>query len=192
MTIITKNSNPYNDSKYARHRSVWKGQTNVLDDVVKELIAKAARDKRRYLGNPAEVRHMWEADFLKPLPSWFKSVDPSKFTGTSGVDTWLGPGSPFTDDVKVIWPDFARIFARRSYPGEKDKYGKIVGVGTTNELLFVSRTDQHFDLIYSKWGYTKGKHWFFHWTSAAAPQAVNRATIDVGNDDEDGESTESD
>jgi hypothetical protein len=35
MTITTANKNPKNDSLYARHRSTWKGQTNVLDSVYK-------------------------------------------------------------------------------------------------------------------------------------------------------------
>jgi hypothetical protein len=189
MTITTKNNNPRNDSHWARHRSIWKGQTNVLDSVLTNLKAAQGVRYKRYHGTPKEVRDMWSTDFgnRNPLPSWWKSVDPSKFTGTSGVDTWLGAGSPFTDDVKVIWADFARIFARRSYPGTEDIEG-----GATPELLFVSRTNQHFDLIYSKWGYTKGKHWFFHWTSDVAQQPVNRPTIDVGNDDEDGEGVDSD
>jgi hypothetical protein len=37
MTITTNNKNPKNDSQYARHRSVWKGQTSVLDSVLTNL-----------------------------------------------------------------------------------------------------------------------------------------------------------
>jgi hypothetical protein len=194
MTIITRNNNPKNDSQYARHRSIWKGQTDILDSVLTNLKAAPGVRYRRYHGTPKEVRDMWEGDFGKgnPLPSWWKSVDPSNFTGTSGVDTWLGARSPFRDDLEVIWSDFVRIFAKRSHPEKKDKHGKIIEGGTTRELLFLSHTNQHFDLIYSKWGHTKGKHWFFHWTSSVAPQPVNRATIDGASDDEDGESVDGD
>jgi hypothetical protein len=184
MTITSKNSNPKNDSHYARHRSIWKGQTDVLSGVITILKAAPGVRYKRYHGTPAEVRRWWFGDF-KPhrLPPWFKEVDPSNFTGTSGVDTWLGARSPFRDDLNVIWADFARIFAKRSYPEG----------GTTSELLFLSHTNQHFDLIYSKWGYEKkGKHWFFHWTSDVGQQPVNRATIDGASDDQDGEGVDND
>jgi hypothetical protein len=191
MTITTKNSNPKNDSQYARHRSIWKGQTDILSSVLTLLKSPPARYKR-FHGTPTEVRDMWYAQFDEHLPSWYKVVDPSKFTGTSGVDTWLGARSPFADDVRVIWADFARIFARRSHPNTKDRDGNIIEGGKTQELLFLSHTNQHFDLIYSKWGYAKGKHWFFHWTSDVGQQPVNRATIDGASDDEDGESVDGD
>jgi hypothetical protein len=184
MTIITKNNNPKNDSHWARHRSIWKGQTNVLDSVITNLKAAQGVKYKRYLGTPVEVRDMWYAYFDAELPVYMAH----KFIGTSGVDTWLGARSPFTDDVKVIWADFVRIFKRRSSDGTQQG----IPAGTAPELLFVSRTQQHFDLIYSKWGLAHGKHWFFHWTSMVAPQPVNRATIDVGNDDEDGEGIDSD
>jgi hypothetical protein len=127
---------------------------------------------------------MWYDTFNGRLPV-FKAQN---FIGTSGVETWLGAQSPFTNDVRVIWADFAKIFAKRS----DDRKDNGNPVATTPEWLAISYTNQHFDLIYSKWGVAKGKHWFFHWTSEVAPQHVNRATIDVGNDDVDGESTESD
>jgi hypothetical protein len=192
MTITTRNNNPKNDSECARHRSIWKGQTDILSSVVTNLKTPPAKYKRFY-GTPTDVRDMWSAEF-KPqrLPAWWKEVDPSKFTGTSGVDTWLGARSPFRDDLDVIWADFARIFAKRSHPNTKDRNGNIIEGGKTQELLFLSHTNQHFDLIYSKWGHAKGKHWFFHWTSDVGQQPVNRPGIDVLSDDQEGEGTESD
>jgi hypothetical protein len=184
MTITTKNNNLKNESNWARHRSIWKGDTNVLDSVLTNLKAVPGVRYKHYRGTPVEVRTMWYADFGEELPVYMAH----NFTGTSGVDTWLGARSPFTDDLKVIWPDFVRVFRKRSSDGTQ------VGIpaGTAPEVLFMSRTNQHFDLIYSKWGVARGKHWFFHWTSMVAPQPVNRATIDVGNDDEDGEGVDSD
>ncbi len=189
MAIITKNTNPKNDSHWARHRSIWKGETNVLDSVLTKL-----RDQqgvgvvryKRFHQAPVAVREMWAAALGERLPG-FKAQN---FIGTSGVETWLGAGTPFTNDVRVIWADFVKIFAKRSNDGTQ----RFIPVSTTKELLFISRTNQHFDLIYSKWGVApdRGKHWFFHWTSEVAQQHVNRAGIDVGNDDEDDESSESD
>jgi hypothetical protein len=184
MTITTRNYNLRNDSRYARHRSTWKGQTNVLDSVVTDLKAAPGVRYKRYHGTPVEVRHMWSADFGKALPVYMAH----NFTGTSGVDTWLGARSPFTDDVKVIWADFVLVFTKRSSDGTR----LGTPAGTVRELLFMSHTQQHFDLIYSKWGLARGKHWFFHWTSDVAPKPVHRATIDVASDDEDDESTECD
>lgn len=190
MTIITKNTNSKNDSTWARHRSIWKGQTNVLDGVLTVLKNTRGAKYKNYRGTPVEVRQMWFAAFGAELPAYMSHTftGPKRFKGTSGVDTWLGARSPFTDDVKVIWEDFARIFGQRSSDGTQ----KEVPAGTTPEVLFMSRTDHNFDLIYSKWGLARGKHWFFHWTSVVAPQAVNRATIDVGSDDEEDESTDND
>jgi hypothetical protein len=129
---------------------------------------------------------MWRPDFGASLPPYEPGITAARIiqeVGYSGVDTWLGGrGRPFLADVKVIWADFARIFANRSNPGTKNAPG-----GTTRELLFTCRTDQHFDLIYSKWGREKGKHWFFHWTSDVGAQPTKRPGIDVPSDDEEGE-----
>jgi hypothetical protein len=190
MTIITKNSNPKNDSKLARHRSTWKGQTNELERVVTDLKSQQRVRYKHYRGRPAELRDMWSADFDAALPTFAAP----KFTGTSGVETWLGAHSPFTVDVRLIWADFVNVFKTRSNNGTK----RGTDPGTTPELLFICRTGDYFDLIYSKWGVARGQHWFFHWTSwvppqpGAAPQPLNRAMIDVGGDDEDGESSDTD
>jgi hypothetical protein len=190
MTITTVNKNPNNDSQYGRHRSTWKGQTNVLDDVLTKL--KRAQyvtyQAPPYHGTPREVRDMWAPDFGADLPGHEPNKTGAQIVGTygySGVDTWLGGarGRPFLADVKVIWADFARIFAVRSNPGTLDHPDP----GTTKEVLFTCYTPQHFDLIYSKWGYTKGKHWFFHWVSDVGAPPTKRPGIDVPSDDEDGE-----
>jgi hypothetical protein len=197
MTITTANKNPKNDSLYARHRSTWKGQTNVLDSVLTNLRGApyVTYQAVPYHGTPSEVRHMWSASFRDAkLPPYEPGITAAKIieeVGYSGVDTWLveagAKGLPFTADVKVIWADFARIFAHRSNPGTPNAPG-----GKTRELLFMCRTLQHFDLIYSKWGREKGKHWFFHWTSDVGAQPTKRPGIDVPSDDEDGESVDND
>jgi hypothetical protein len=97
MTITTVNKNPNNDSQYARHRSTWKGQTNVLDDVLTKL--KRAQyvtyQAPPYHGTPREVRDMWAPDFGADLPGHEPNKTGAQIVGTygySGVDTWLGGG----------------------------------------------------------------------------------------------------
>src|SRR5262245_31155385 len=120
MTITTVNKNPRNDSAYARHRSTWKGPTSVLDSVLTNLMRAqyVIYPAPPYHGTPSDVRHMWLANFGAPLPPYDQSLTAAELiqeVGYSGVDTWLGTrGRPFMDDVKVIWADFARIFAHRS------------------------------------------------------------------------------
>ena len=194
MTITTRNSNPKNDSQCARHRSILK-----LDSVVENLKKAPGGKHKRFHGTPRDVRDMWKPAFFdQGLPAYDPGATAAEIiqkSGYAGVLDWLGNRSPFTDDVKVIWADFGRIFAKRSNPGKNkvhpDGSITIEGGGKGRELLFVSCTNQHFDLIYSKWGYEAGKHWFFHWTSAV-PQSVNRATIDEANDDQDGEGVDND
>jgi hypothetical protein len=133
---------------------------------------------------------MWSDYFPDKLPN-FKHHN---FIGLSGIDGWLsgGANSPFLADVIKIWPDFVEVFKQRSNDGTEN-----IPADTTDELLFVSQTRQYFDLIYSKHGYKKGKHWFFHWTSdvgnpVGAKPSPPRQGIDVLSDDEDGESNDND
>jgi len=191
MTITTVNNpkNPKNDSDYARHRSTWKKDTNVIDTVLTNLRgAQSVTYKANpYYGTPEEVRDYWDADFGNPLPDYAPRADHIIVQHYSGVDTWLAGthGGPLQGDMQLIWADFARIFAKRSSTGEKGAGG--TAPGTTRELLFMCHTPQHFDLIYSKWGREKGKHWFFHWTSDVGAPPTKRPGIDVPSDDEDGE-----
>ena len=51
MTITTVNKNPKNDSQYARHRSIWKGQTDILSGVLTNLKAAPGVRYKRYHGS---------------------------------------------------------------------------------------------------------------------------------------------
>jgi len=162
MAITTKNTNPRNDSKWARHRSVTKGNQKQLEDVMAALRAQPGAHYRHFFGTPSEIRDSWRTKFGQGLPAF--NSEPQNFKGTAGLGEWLGAG-PVAADLPTIWADFFKIFVRRS--DDKD---------TTVQTLFVSYTNTNLDLIYSKWGTTPG-HNFFHWaaTAAAAPR---RATID--------------
>jgi hypothetical protein len=212
MTITTTNINLLkNDSKYARHRSVWKGKTSVLDSVVTNLKAAPSATFKTppFYGLPSQIRTWWADNFTGSLPAYApdspdEEIPAIRSTGYSGVvPDWLGTtrGRDFTDDVKLIWPDFVHVFARRSDPGgvavRPDGTIRRSRGGSIRELLFMCHTPQHFDLIYSKWGRETGKHWFFHWTSdigkpVGADPSPPRPGIDVPSDDEDGEGKDND
>jgi hypothetical protein len=188
MTITTVNNpkNPKNDSDYARHRSTWKKDTNVIDTVLTNLrgAQSVTYKANHYYGTPEEVRDYWDADFGNPLPDYAPRADHIIVQHYSGVDTWLAGthGGPLQGDMQLIWADFARIFAKRSNPGTIIRGTIIDPAGTTQELLFICHTFTHFDLIYSKWGFQKGHH-FYHWTSVVGAPATERPGIDVLSDD---------
>lgn len=171
MTITTKNTNPKNDSQWARHRSITKGNVNQLKDVVTALKGQANAAYRHFDGTPSELRDLWRDKFNQGLPAF--QADPPNFKGTAGLAEWLGAASPFITDFKTIWTDFVKIFVRRSSDSDK-----------TEQLLFVSYTNTNFDLIYSKWGTTPG-HKFFHWASTVDAVPKSRATIDTFADADD-------
>lgn len=160
MTITTKNSNPKNDSKWARHRSITKGNRNQLDDVVSALKGQQGVTYRQFDYTPKQLRTEWWSKFGQALPAFLAHPN---FKGTSGLGEWLGTNSP---DLKTIWGDFFNIFVHRSDDNDK-----------TVQRLFVSYTSTNFDLIYSKWGTTPG-HKFFHWASVADTTSTTRPTID--------------
>ena len=164
MTIITKNANPKNDSKWARHRSITKGNQNQLEDVVKALKGQQGVAYRQFDFAPSQLRDEWRSKFGQGLPAF--QADPPNFKGSAGVAEWLGSSSPFLNDFKTIWLDFVKIFVRRS--DDKD---------TVIQRLFVSQTNTNFDLIYSKWGTVSG-HKFFHWAATVDTTPKSRATID--------------
>jgi hypothetical protein len=187
MTITTVNNpkNPKNDSGYARHRSTWKKNTNVISTVLTNLTGAQYVTFKSvpYYGTPRDVRLYWNGDFRNPLPDYAPTADQIIIKHYSGVDTWLAGtnGGPFLGDMQLIWADFASIFAKRSNPGGTRTGGPA---GTTQELLFICHTLTHFDLIYSKWGRQKDHH-FFHWTSDVTnpPPSPPRPGIDQLSDD---------
>jgi len=164
MTIRTKNSNPKNDSQWARHRSITKGTQNQLENVIKALKAQRGATYRHFDLRPKELRNEWSEKFDQSLPVF--NANALTFKGTAGIADWLGAASPFITDLKTIWRDFAKIFVRRS-----DDAGK------TKQVLFVCYTSTNFDLIYSKWG-TTPNHKFFHWAATVDAVPKGRATID--------------
>jgi hypothetical protein len=171
MTITTTNSNPKNESKWARHRSIMKGAQNQLGEVIKGLKAQQGARWEQFDFAPQQLRDTWLKVFKQSLPI-FRS-NPALFAGSAGVAEWLGPNSPHSDDLNKIWPDFTKMFVRRADNN-----------GTTAQLLFIccytnpQLNSSNFDLIYSKWGLnTTGGHKFFHWHSVVGTQP-KRATID--------------
>lgn len=170
MTITTHNTNPKNDSQWARHRSITKDNQNVLQNTIAALKNQNGSSYRGFDLTSKKMRTEWQTKFTLALPRPKETLDrlSSDLKGTnaekkalaksivedkSGVAAWLGSRSPFLTDLNTIWIDFIPIFGRRH--DEDD---------TTKQVLFWCYTATHFDLIYSKWGLTSG-HKFFHWQS---------------------------
>ena len=174
MAIISTNTNPNNDSKYARHRSIFKGRVNQLRATVDALKATAGmtvheydspmaqqlfqRDWGSIIGATREmglVRRHWES----------KSIAPA------GIRTKLPQA--LQGDFRLIWDDFSVIGALRLSQGAEGYSG--------HQLILVAWSGTSFDLVFSKYGYadnTRRNHHFFHWQ--ARLQGVNGA---IGVDD---------
>ncbi len=167
MPILKRNTNPNNDSKYARHRSIWKGERNQLRETVTGLKGSSQGERvkvylqrggfddkeggvlplgvQRVLGT--FIRH-WEV--RHPVPERWSNAVPSGLRG----------------DLELIWHDFNVVVHKRS--GEDY---------TGNSLIVFAPSRVGFDIIFSKYGYgeTVGRgemvqtmqrnHKFYQWQS---------------------------
>jgi hypothetical protein len=172
MTITSTNHNPANASKYARHRSIFKGRTNKLHATVQALQAAGGMSCHEYLGVGADmdfnadwstkigakrelglvVRH-WKAK--RPAPSTIQQELPAGLRG----------------DFRMIWEDFSVIGKLRFADSDKGDY-------SGDQLIFLAYSRVSLDLIFSKWGYgdnCRRNHHFFHWQArlVGVENAVN-------------------
>ncbi len=179
MAIKSTNINPKNESRYARHRSIWKGNKNKLDMTVAGLRGTSGTKVYEHLGSPntlyTEMRDTWDillaVGRMAPKPGqamgfWFVEHPPS---------TKLKQAMPVAlhADLRLIWNDFITVTARRI--GHSDGAGS----GGRNSdpdyhgdsLVLLAIGTNSFDFIVSKYGYgwnNKRNHHFFHWQSRVA------------------------
>lgn len=167
MTIASTNHNPGNESKYARHRSIWKGKHNQLLETVARLRGTSGVTTCEYDDKDAFC-HAWGVSFraarLAPtrgqvLGTWEVSAPSSKMLAVLS--------DPLQADLKVLWSDFITVVARR--------IGSSSGVGSNQHeesryrgksLLVFAYGPSSFDLIVSKYGdgeKLKRNHHFFQW-----------------------------
>lgn len=176
MAIKSTNINPKNESRYARHRSIWKGNKNKLDMTVAGVRGASGTRVYEYLGSPdkvsKELLDTWDIVLavgrMAPKPGqamgyWYVEFPPSNK---------LKQAMPVAlhADLRLIWDDFITIAARR--------IGRSDGAGTGgrskdpdyhgDSLVLMAIGPNSFDFIVSKYGYgwnNKRNHHFFHWQS---------------------------
>ena len=171
------NNNPKNDSKYARHRSIWKGSHNqfkrtiaglngtqevrVYEDCDRPFLLNAALQQNWGFGLTA-IR--LGATGFQVLGRWDINPPPRRCCEPSP--------KPSRGDLKLLWSDFIIIAARRI--GESSGAGSSMdtwfgGSGYSgNSLLVFAPGSASFDLIVSKYGYgddLKKKHDYYYWQS---------------------------
>lgn len=177
MTITSTNINPKNDSKYARHRSIWSGSRNKLRSVVDELRKTPNVTVYEYCGPAGNflrgIVRDFEVDWDVHL-GVTRNIGPvlGYWATRSGVSKRLRDAVPpaLQADLDLIWLDFNTILGRRI--GHSDG----AGAGTTESqerylktmesLIVFAPGKDRFDLIVSKYGYadhTKKNHHFYHW-----------------------------
>lgn len=192
MTITSTNINPKNDSKYARHRSIWSGSRNKLRAVVDELRKAPNVTVYEYCGPAGNTFKGIVHDFEK---QWEVHLGVSRRVGTvlgywatrGGVSSRLRAAVPAAlhADLDLIWLDFNTILGRRI--GQSDGAGHYTTEAqekylmNQESLIVFAPGKDRFDLIVSKYGYadhTKKNHHFYHW------QARTRLTNDQAHVDD--------
>lgn len=177
MTITSINTNPKNDSKYARHRSIWSGSRNKLRSVVDDLRRTQNVTVHEYCG---PVGNIFGGIVRNFQDDWNVRLGVNRMVGT--VLGYWAPRGKVSDrlrnavppslrgDLDLIWLDFNTILGRRM--GLSDG----AGAGTTESqqrylermesLIVFAPGKDRFDLIVSKYGYgdnLKSNHHFYHW-----------------------------
>ena len=171
MTITSINHNPGNDSKYARHRSIWKGNHNQLRRAVASLQGTSGVQVYEYFATPNLVDAQFARDWGVNL-----SVARAGATGWRVQGQWvisqpttriLTAVGGLSNDLTTLWRDFMLVTARRigfssgagADTSDLDRYnGK--------SLLVFAPGPSSFDIIVSKYGYgddLKRNHHFYQW-----------------------------
>ncbi len=169
MTVTSINHNPNNESKFARHRSIWKGRHNQLENTILGLRASEGVQIQLVLAPLLAMQSellKWgisiHATRLPPrgnqvLGSWRVSAPPD----------WLTNAIPesLRSDLTLIWEDLITVTARR--------IGFSSGAGASNDrdyqgdcLFLVAIGPGSFDFILSKYGMgenIKKNHHYYHW-----------------------------
>jgi hypothetical protein len=176
VTITSTNYNPANESRYARHRSIWKGSTNQLKSTVSGLSATRGVTVHQYLGRPSDLRVALNKDWRLILHSTRAAPKAGQILGHWRVEppsSKLKQAIPTSlhSDLALIWKDFLTVAARR--------IGDSAGAGggtasddtyTGESLVVLAFGPKSFDFIVSKYGFgyeRKRNHHFFQWQSRA-------------------------
>jgi hypothetical protein len=169
MTITSTNHNPGNESKYARHRRIWKGHHNTLAETVARLQGTPGITTTTF-NNANEFYQSWGCRFsIKREPPTKRSQIMGRWQIDPPSEKMLAVlSSKLRADLSMLWDDFVTVVARR--------IGHSDGVGTTQDdisnrfsgksLLVFAYGPQSFDLIASKYGIGDNlsrNHYFYQW-----------------------------
>jgi hypothetical protein len=193
MTITSTNTNPYNDSRFARRRSIWKGRHNQLRETV-EALSRARGVKVYEYDETMLFEQAWDlylvAGRLPPkgfgTGKWVVEDPSAKLVNATP--------SALRSDLRNLWLDFVTVLARRigfsrsAFDSERDQWNQIKWAG--HSLIVFAPGTSSLDLIVSKFGYgesrgDKLKHHFYHWQ--ARSEGIQGA---VSIDDYDGAESE--
>jgi len=173
MTITSINHNPNNESKYARRRSIWKGQHNQLEKTIAQLNGTSGVKVDEYLDRhpTTQFGHAWNVRFsiVRDFPTSRRQIlGKWKVEPPSAKLLQAIPGT-LQGDLRLLWDDFVTVTARRI--GHSDGAGSSTDDKYSGQSLMVFAPGPNsFDLIVSKYGYgqdLKRNHHFFHWQSRA-------------------------
>jgi hypothetical protein len=174
MTITSTNHNPRNESRYARHRSIWKGRQNQLLQTVTRLKENTGITVHDYVGTIGTVTSGLKQDWEIVLHAGRLAPKPGQILGSWHVpepsDRLLHtlPAS-LRSDLTLLWEDFITVAARRI--GNSSGAGMTGDAGYHGECLVVlAMGPRSFDLIVSKYGYgltQRYNHHFFQWQARA-------------------------
>ena len=171
MTITSINHNPNNDTKYARHRSIWKGSRNQLKETL-DALEHAAGVTAHIYHDIFGFQNAWDVDLTAGR------IPPK----TQGTGTWVAhdPSQKILQatpdglrgDLRLLWVDFVVTVARRigffrsAFLNERDQWNSVKSFGSHAVLAFAPGPNR-FDLILSKFGYGEKergtKHHFYQW-----------------------------
>lgn len=168
MTITSTNFNPGNESKYARHRQIWKGSHNKLAETVARLQGSPGITTTTF-DNTSQFYQAWGCRFsVRREPPTKRSQIMGRWTIDPPSEKMLGVLSgKLRADLTLLWDDFVTVVARRighssGVGSNQDNEAKFTG----KSLLVFAYGAHSFDLIVSKYGMGENlsrKHYFFQW-----------------------------
>lgn len=179
MPITSTNFNPNNDTKYARHRSIFKGSRNQLRETVDALKATPGLNFKLYYGAPLEVQAGFNKDWGISLNAYRLAPKGAQVLGTWEIDKvprgLLLAAGALASDMALVWGDLQITTGRRIGQGsgagfDIDALASYHG----KSLLVLAFGKTRFDIILSKWGWGEGlknKHHFYQWQARAADQS---------------------
>ena len=169
MTITSINHNPGNESKYARHRRIWKGHHNKLAEAVARLQGSSGITATTFDDTNAFYR-FWGCRFsIRREPPGKRSQILGRWQIDPPSEKMLGVlSTKLRADLSTLWDDFVTVVARR--------IGHSDGVGVSSQdqlnrftgksLLVFAYGEHSFDLIVSKYGVGDNlsrNHYFYQW-----------------------------